>query len=596
MWLEHPSFKENFRKWWDEGNCDGWKGFRFMRKLKNVKGKLKIWSRETFGDIGKEKKVVEARINELDEEERSAGICVVKKREREVLRGRLEELALREEIFWRQRAKLKWAKEGDNNTRFFHKLVNGRRKRNVIEKLELSNGIVVEEEDLIEEEIIRFYKNLYSSKEEVSFGIEGLHWNPISVEKARWLETPFEEEEIKRAVFECDTVKSPGPDGFSFAVLQRNWEVVKREVLDVMAEFHTNGVVNKVTNETYICLIPKKANSLKVGDYRPISLITSLYKIIAKVLAWRLREVLSDTISGAQGAFIKGRQILDAVLVANEVVDETRKKKKEGLVFKIDFEKAYDHVEWNFLDYAMESKGFGDRWRKWIGGCLRSANFSIQINGRPRGKFGASRGLRQGDPLSSFLFTLVVDVLDRLMERARDCRLIEGLVVGREEVEITHLQFADDTIFFLKDDDHNWNNLNMVLESFCLFSGLKINKSKCSVVGINTEAGRLERMADDQGCEIGVWPMKYLGLPLGGNPKQASFWNPVVEKIEKSLEGWKKAFLSRGGRLTLIQAVLSSLPTYYLSLFQIPVGVAKRLESLLKIFFWDGVGEGKKTI
>ncbi|PRQ44942.1 putative RNA-directed DNA polymerase [Rosa chinensis] len=275
-----------------------------------------------------------------------------------------------------------------------------------------------------------------------------------------------------------------------------------------MAEFHTDGVVNKVTNETYICLIPKKANSLKVGDYRPISLITSLYKIIAKLLAWRLREVLSDTISGVQGAFIRGRQILDAVLVANEVVDETRKKKKEGLVFKIDFEKA---------------KGFGDRWRKWIGGCLRSANFSILINGRPRGKFDASRGLRQGDPLSPFLFTLVVYVLDRLMERARDCRLIEGLVVGREEVEITHLQFADDTIFFLKDDDQNWNNLNMVLESFCLFSGLKINKSKCSVVGINTEAGRLERMADEQGCEIGVWPMKYLGLPLGGNPSKPHF-------------------------------------------------------------------------
>lgn len=135
-----------------------------MRKLKDMNSKLKTWSRETFGDIGKEKKEVEARLNELDGEERRVGICVVKKTERELLRGRLEELALREEIFWRQKAKLTWAK-GVNNTRFFHKLVNGRKKRNLIERLELSNGSVVEDKALIEEEIIGFYKNLYSSQE-----------------------------------------------------------------------------------------------------------------------------------------------------------------------------------------------------------------------------------------------------------------------------------------------------------------------------------------------------------------------------------------------------------------------------------------------
>ena len=121
--------------------------------------------------------------------------------------------------------------------------------------------------------------------------------------------------------------------------------------------------------------------------------MTSLYKIIAKVLASRLKEVLGGTISIAQGAFVKGRQILGAVLVANEVVEETKKNKNEGLVLKVDFEKAYDHIEWTFLDHVLEQKGFGQRWRKWIGGCLQSANFSITINGRPRGKFSASRGL-----------------------------------------------------------------------------------------------------------------------------------------------------------------------------------------------------------
>lgn len=290
----------------------------------------------------------------------------------------------------------------------------------------------------------------------------------------------------------------------------------------------------------------KKTNFVKVADFRPISLTARVYKIIAKVLAGRLRGVLEDTSSHTQGAFVRNRQIRDAVLVANEVVDETRMK-KNGLVFKIDFEKAYDHVEWSFLDFVLEKKGFGLRWRNWIKGCLSFANFSVIINGRPRGKFGASRGLRQGDPLSPFHFILVVDVLSKILERANVSSLIEGLTVGRENFEVTHLQFADDTIFFLKDNDQNWANLNSILESFCFISGLKLNKAKCSLVGINSESSNVERLTAVFGYGVGSWPLKYLGLPLGGNLKAVSFWTPVVERVEKSLKGWKKAFLSRGG-------------------------------------------------
>ncbi|KAK9934053.1 hypothetical protein M0R45_021214 [Rubus argutus] len=163
MWLEHPSFKENFRNWWMTSDSSSWEGFSFMRKLKSLKLELKTWSKETFGEVGKEKKEIEATINKLDEEDRDEGLCFAKRRERENLRIRLEELVFREEIYWSQRAKPKWAREGDSNTSFFHKIVNGRRKRNFIERIELSSGLVVEEEALIQEEIINFYKKLYSN-------------------------------------------------------------------------------------------------------------------------------------------------------------------------------------------------------------------------------------------------------------------------------------------------------------------------------------------------------------------------------------------------------------------------------------------------
>ena len=137
------------------------------------------------------------------------------------------------------------------------------RKRNFIEKIEVANGLVVEDEMIIEQEIISFYEKLYTSTFEGSWGLEGLIWNHISEEKAGWLERPFEEEEKKTAVFECGRDKSPGPDGFSLEILQRNWELVKGELRMVLDEFYSNGVINKITNETYICLIPKKKTLLK---------------------------------------------------------------------------------------------------------------------------------------------------------------------------------------------------------------------------------------------------------------------------------------------------------------------------------------------
>ena len=123
----------------------------------------------------------------------------------------------------------------------------------------------------------------------------------------------------------------------------------------VFAEFHRSGIINQSTNASFIVLLPKKSLTKRISDFRPISLITSLYKIIAKVLSGRLREVLHETIHYSQGTFVQGRQILDAVLIANEIVDERRRSGEEGVVFKIDFEKAYDHVKWDFLDHVLET-------------------------------------------------------------------------------------------------------------------------------------------------------------------------------------------------------------------------------------------------
>ena len=147
------------------------------------------------------------------------------------------------------------------------------------------------------------------------------------------------EEEISKAIFQLDRDKALGPDGFTIAVFQDCWDVIKEDLVRVFAEFHRSRIINQSTNASFIVLLPKKSLTKKISDFRPISLITSLYKIIAKVLSGRLRGVLHETIHYTQGAFVQGRQILDAVLIANEIVDEKRHSGEEGVVLKIDFEK-----------------------------------------------------------------------------------------------------------------------------------------------------------------------------------------------------------------------------------------------------------------
>ena len=214
--------------------------------------------------------------------------------------------------------------------------------------------------------------------------------------------------------------------------------------------FHTQAVFEKSLNASFLALIPKKVDAVEIKDFRPISLVGGIYKIISKVLANRFRRVAHGLISNSQNAFVKARQILDSVLIASECIDSRLKTGIPGVLCKLDLEKAYDHVNWGFLMYMLQRCGFSDKWRKWILCCISTVKFSILINGSPSDFFGSSRGLRQGDPLSPLLFDVVMEALSRMLDVAAAAKQFLGFSVGSTNstsMMVSHLLFADDTYF-----------------------------------------------------------------------------------------------------------------------------------------------------
>jgi len=269
--------------------------------------------------------------------------------------------------------------------------------------------------------ILYYYEKLFTAQ---SFGsvVDCTRFvdSRITDEMNNWLLHSFSKEEVQRALFQMHPLKSPGPDGFPAMFYQKNWNTVRKEVSKAVLYYLNNGHLDEGLNTTNIVLIPKVNFPSKITDYRPISLCNVLYKLIAKVLANRLMPILPKIISPEQSAFVVDRLITDNVLMAFETLHTmaTRLSGKEGfMALKLDMSKAYDRMEWAFLETMFRKLGFAERWIKFLMMCVRTVTYSILINGRPYGRIVPSRGLRQSDPLSPYLFILCAEALSSLIRK-----------------------------------------------------------------------------------------------------------------------------------------------------------------------------------
>jgi len=451
------------------------------------------------------------------------------------------------------------------------------------------NGVQIEGVQNVRNVVFSHFSSHFKNLHEQRPSMEGLNFRKLPGREGATLLKPFSIEEVRAAVWECDNFKCLGPDGVNLGFIKDFWDILKVNVMHFISEFHRNGRLAKGINSTFIALILKIDSPQRLNDFRPISLVGSMCKILAKVLACRLRSVIGSVVSDTQSAFIKGRQIMDGILVANEIVDEAHRCKKELLLFKVDFEKTFDSVDWGYLIEVMSKMGFPLLWRKWIKECIGIATASVLVNGSPIDEFSLERGMRQGDPLSPFLFLLATEGFNILMESLLVNNIFTRYQVGGSaSTVVSHLQFADDTLILGVKSWANIRAMRAILLLFEKLSGLKVNFSKSHLVGVNVASSWLTEAASVLNCNVGSIPFVYLGMPIGGNVRHLSFWEPLINLIKARLSGWKSKHLSLGGRLVLLKSVLSSLPVYALSFFKAPAGIVSSIESILNCFFFGG--------
>ncbi|GJS35285.1 RNA-directed DNA polymerase, eukaryota [Tanacetum coccineum] len=593
-WLRMEGFDSMVEHaWLSFSHSDSNAMVRFKKKLQDLKSIIRLWVKDKKFHLHNAKNSLQNDLISIDKDLERGNVSDDILLNRMDLNRRLQDIKLLEVKDLVQKSKIKWAIEGDENSKFFHGIINKKRSQLSI------RGVFVEGTWCTDPSIV---KEAFKNHFEVRFQqpchdrlkLNAPFHNRLSSDQVDELDRAVSRDEIRRAVWNCGENKSPGPDGYTFEFFRKYWSLVGADFCDAVDYFFKSGTFPRGCNSSFIALIPKVNDAKFVNDFRPISLIGCVYKVITKVLANRLATVISDLVSETQSAFVANRQILDGPFILNEMLNWCKRKKKQAMFFKVDFAKAYDSVRWDYLLDILHAFGFGPNWCRWIRGTFTSSMASILVNGSPTSEFPFCCGLKQGDPLAPYLFILIMESLHISFSRVVDDGLFKGFQL-HGSVNISHLFYADDAMFIGEWSEQNLHNIVKVLNCFHLASGLKINIAKSQVLGVGVSQNVVVQAANRIGCAVLNTPFRYLGVTVGECMSRKSAWVGLVNKLQARLSKWKVKTLSIGGRLTLLKSVLGASPIYYMSIFKVPKGVLKTMESIRSKFF-NGVDSSDRKI
>ncbi|KAK9992106.1 hypothetical protein SO802_027091 [Lithocarpus litseifolius] len=472
MWLKEPQCEDIVQNAWNDGAL-AQLDFPLISCTNQCRMQLKAWNKNVFRHVGRKINELQEHLEWLEMQPASPGNI----QDMRDIRIELNKWHDKEDAMWYQRSRINWFRDGDRNTSYFHAKASARLKKNQID------GMLNAQE--------------------------------------------------------MQSLKAPGPDGMPPLFYQYFWPTVGDVVTKTVLDFLNHGLAPPNFNETHIVLIPKVKEPKRVTDFRPISLCNMVFRITSKVIANELKKIFPSIISDTQSAFVHGRLITDNVLVAFETMHHINGRKggrKGEMTLKLDMSKAYDRVEWLCLEKIMAKLGFGEKWRKLIMRCATTVSYSVKINGKPRAKIIQSRGIRQRDPLSPYLFLLCAEGLSALIKKSMDMGEMEGITVCKGAPRLSHLFFADDSIIFCKATIEECNALQRILGIYEQASGQQLNRIKIALFfSKNTPDDIKEEIKTRFGAQVIQQHEKYLGLPsLVGKNKRNTF-NDIKDKLSKKL-------------------------------------------------------------
>ncbi|XP_026450339.1 uncharacterized protein LOC113350414 [Papaver somniferum] len=477
-----------------------------MKKLKELKRILHEWNWKVFGNVHVKLKEAENKVKEAMQVSNSNPSNSVALEELVAAQNDHANREVQLNTLMRQKSRVKWIQEGAANTSFFHTNLKIRSSRNMISELEDSNGNVISDQEQIADNLVNHFKIKFEEqgvniKEELLDVVPQLS----DAEDQKFLDEIPSIEEIEKTVFDMDPESSP-----------------------------VQGARNAI-------------------QFRPIGLSNVLFKIFTKIITTRMSSLMVKLISPQQPAYIKGRSIQEKVMLASELVNEMKIKKRGGNVgLKLDISQAYDSVNWEFLIKFLRKYGFSSSWCDWLMALFQSARISFMVNGGPCGFFSVGRGLRQGYPLSPILFVLMEDVLSRNISKLVGMGRILPMVI-RKGVHPTHLFFADDVFIFCNCAKKSLKNLLSLLDDYQLSSGQVINKSKSNFFVDGVTTARKQQISEVVNMELSHFSDKYLGVFLApGRVTSAMVWL-IVEQLQIKLAAWKGKLLSFQDRVILVK-------------------------------------------
>ncbi|XP_042964506.1 uncharacterized protein LOC122298703 [Carya illinoinensis] len=594
MWGSHDGFLSLVEQSWGE-YVEGCAMVRVSRKLKRLKHVLIKWNREVFGRVEVEINRLENQIQRLEENLVTNFSLQVEEEMVQAKKAHLQWVN-REEMLACQKSRIKWLAEGDSNSKFFHAAMRVKKKNKIVDKMVLEDGRALESAEAVHLEAVQFYQSLFTGSNVSVQDPELALLSPVvtNAKNDALCRLPSEEE-VYRAIRSIPMDSSPGPDGFSAAFFSLAWDIVKADIVDMAKEVFEGNPFSKFFGATNLVLIPKVEEPMGFGQFRPISLCSVVYKIMTKIMASRLAPILDKIISKEQVAFIPGRSIFDNMALAQELVQGLSRKVRGGnVMLKLDMAKAYDRVNWKFLLEILRRLGFSEKWRNLVFNTISSPFYSIMLNGCSKGFFQASRGVRQGDPLSPYLFILSQELLSRMLHQKFSHGIVKPFHPGGGTL-VTHLLYADDVLIFTNGGRMSMRRLMATLHRYEKISGQLISPSKSTIFfPSHMSLARKNDLKGISGFEEGSWPCVYLGVPLYLGRLKISLFDGILARIQKKLAGWKSKMLSFGGKILLLRHVLNSMPIHILSVVKVPKAVFGMINKIFSDFLWGSSLGNKK--